>query len=186
MLTVVVWCVSGTSDERGKAPAWFVHTWGVYVLDFREMFCDKYIWYNMFDVILWVNECFENEKLFWKFMLLQVGIRALFWGSWFIKWLNKRVMSCNYNKKEIFMNECFKNEKLFWKFTLLQVGIRALVWGIRMHLRAYLNSNWGFEENFDNEVKFLKRLKRVLRQTEQSRVYDQPTPERWFPKIPLQ
>ena len=25
-------------------------------------FCDKYIWNNMFDVILWIKECFENEN----------------------------------------------------------------------------------------------------------------------------
>ena len=34
------------------------------------MFCDNNIWYYVFDIILWMNECFKNEKLFWKFTLL--------------------------------------------------------------------------------------------------------------------
>ena len=46
---------------------------------------------------------------------------------------------------------CLKNDKLFWKFRSLQVGIRALVWGIRIHLQAYLDSNWGFEKSFQKK-----------------------------------
>ena len=84
------------------------------------------------------------------------------------------------------LNElCFyKMQKIVLKFTVLQVGIRALVWGIRVHLRAYLNSNWGFEKYFQKRTKFSKKSKRFLENAEQSRVYDQPAPERWFPKIP--
>ena len=71
----------------------------------------------------------------------------------------------------------FKKQKIVLKFTVLQVGIRALVWGIQMHIRAHLNSNGGFEKFFDNKTIF-KRVKSLLRQTDQSHVYDQPAPER--------
>ena len=53
----------------------------------------------------------------------------------------------------------FKIENFVWKFTVLQVGIRSLVWGIRVHLRVYLNSSWGFEKVFHKINNFSKRVK---------------------------
>ena len=104
--------------------------------------------------------------------------------SWdfYIAWIEFQTLMFLWMLNEL----CFyEMGKIVLKFTVLQVGIRALVWGIRVHLRAYLNSNWGFEKYFQKRTKFSKKNKRFLDNAEQSRVYDQSAPERWFPKIPL-
>ena len=83
------------------------------------------------------------------------------WGVLYVMILGCDVMDCYVIQWHFYNNyewKCvFKMWKIVLKFTSLQVGIRALVWGIRVHLRAYLNSNWGFEENFDNKISFRKK-----------------------------
>lgn len=136
MLTVVVLCVSGTSDERGNAPAWFVHTRiGVFVeilgrcfmtITFDTMCLTLFLWMN----VLKMKNYFENLRCY-----------KLVSEPWF------KGFGCIFGR----------------------------IWTQTKDLR----------KNLDNEVKLLKREKRVLRQTEQSRVYDQPAPERWIPKSTL-
>ena len=64
----VVWCVSGTSEDRGKAPAWSVHT--------HEEFYMLWSWDVMLWIVMWYNDIFitimnesvflKCEKLFWN------------------------------------------------------------------------------------------------------------------------
>ena len=72
--------VSGTSDDRGKALAWLVHTHaGGFGYNWSwDLICFVlWLWYIGFFGTIYV---FKKLKIVWKITLLQVGIRAFVWG----------------------------------------------------------------------------------------------------------
>ena len=78
-LPCYVICVSGTSQNHGKALSWLYTQNGVYVLgiqDFNQIiyeFVFLTIWYCGFEIWYWGLYGFENENFVWKFTVLHVG-----------------------------------------------------------------------------------------------------------------
>ena len=83
-LPCYVLCVSGTSDDRGKAPAWlYTHFWfGVVFVDpgIEQLFWKLVNWFWRFNDETYVLWILKMKILVWNFLSLQVGIRALVWG----------------------------------------------------------------------------------------------------------
>ena len=108
VLTVLVLFVSGTSDDRGKAPAWSVHTHGIF------MICDLGILYDMdwsfkLDVLWKLNEnvFILCEKLFWNSRCYKLVSKPWFEG---FEYTFGRIWTQTEDLKSI-----FKKSKRFWK-----------------------------------------------------------------------
>jgi len=58
-----VLCVSGTSDDRGKAPAWFVHTYGNWMYFDLGRHCDLKTWcYDVLRTNCLIKNVFSKVK----------------------------------------------------------------------------------------------------------------------------
>ena len=131
VLTVLVLFVSGTSDDRGKAPGWSVHSHGIFMICDLGIYCMTLIGVSNTDVLWKLNEYVFKlcEKLFWNSRRYKLVSEPWFEG---------------------------------FEYTFGRI--------------------WTQTEDLRN---IFKKSKRFLENAEQSRVYDQSAPERWFPKIPL-